>query len=200
MQQRRQLQSQTTTTLRPNNENPRITHRRNQLAGKTWDFWTAWGNWGSPSGFLGGQVPMGFVSIAPGGFSSLPGPARVALTSGREVAALGHHGCGTTDRQPRLPFPSSHPPPQPSSHLAGTSGIRSRLVKRLFLIGVWHHTLSFRSSNYLRPSLVGPDRGIGFLWRRSWIPRFLYCRRWRTERTLLSGGGCCSSPTRHVDD
>lgn len=35
-------------------------------------------------------------------------------------------------------------------------------MKRLFLIGVWHHTLSFRSSNYLRPSLEGPDRGIRF--------------------------------------
>lgn len=106
------------------------------------------------------KSPWGFVSIAPGGFSSLPGPARVpgALTSGREVAALGHHGCGTTGRQPRLPFPSSHPPPQPSAHLTGTSGIRSRVAKRLFLIGVWHHTLLFSLFNPPTPAVGGGTR------------------------------------------
>lgn len=118
---------------------------------------------------------MGFASIAPGGFSSLPGPARVpgALTSGREVAALGHHGCGTTDRQPRLPFPSSHPPPQPSSHLAGTSGIRSRVAKRLFLIGLWHHTLFFSLFKLPRACRWRDQTAeSGFLWRTLGSPVF----------------------------
>jgi len=151
-----QRRSDATTRINPN------THRSNwrEILGPLDNQPTCLGSWVAAPAFGVDKSPWG-----PGGFSSLPDPARVpgALTSGREVAALGHHGCGTTDRQPRLPFPSSHPPPQPSSHLARTSRIRSRVGRQLFLVGTWHHTLSFRSSNYLRPpSEGGPDCGIRF--------------------------------------
>lgn len=65
------------------------------------------------------------------------------------------------------------PPPQPSAHLTGTSGIRSRVAKRLFLIGGGTTPCYFRSSIHLRQPLEeGPDCGIRFPLAAQFDPPF----------------------------